>query len=137
MAKSVIKRRDRGYVSESLPQDCRCKCSTVCLISGAASIRAGTRQSYKLKVNTVLNKGCSPSSDEHESTEWKVGGQRGKQVKLAQEKKTNVKCRVAQGTAAGTFTLTATPKVTAICKGTEAKVDCHVEKDTVTIGVTA
>jgi hypothetical protein len=137
MEKSVTGRRDRGRISESLPERCRCKCSTVCLISGPASIKAGSKaKSYTLDVTTALNKGCRPSSDNHKSTEWKVGGQRKNAVKLIQPKKKNVKVKVAAGTAAGTFTLTATPTTTATCKGTNAKVNCSVTPDTVTIGVT-
>ena len=101
-------------------------------------MQAGTSRQYEVEVKFVRNLGCKPGTSEceHVNTAWAKGGQRGGAVTLVNQHKDHVDVRVAAGTAAGTFTLRATPEVTCKCKGpTDITRPCTMQFDEVTISV--
>jgi hypothetical protein len=140
-ASRTTKRRSvgRSEIATDLSQDCRCKCSSVCTISGPDTVPAGApSKTYGLDVNIARNEGCKASTSEcrHVSTAWVAGGQRGAAVTLTDQGRVNVKVRVAAGTQPGTFTLRATPEATCNCKGpNDITRPCEDQFDEVTINV--
>lgn len=123
--------------TKALSQDCRCKCSGVCTITGAAAVKAGDPRRYEVEVVFSRNKGCKPATSEceHTATAWSKSGQRAGAVTLEDQTKDSVTVRVAAGTAAGSFSLRAQPTVICHCKGTNASRECTMQFDEVTITV--
>jgi hypothetical protein len=124
-------------VSNELPTRCRCQCSAVCLITGPASIPRNVSKTYGLTVNIARNSGCKQGTSDCKNTEttWTKGGTLGGRVTLSDQEPNSVKVIVG-GTNAGSFTLTATPKVKCECIGTNAEVECQAQSNTATITVT-
>ena len=128
-----------GSSSKNLSQDCRCKCSGVCSITGRDSIAAGGRTTYRLQVRIARNLGCraATSGCEHTATTWTKGGPRAGAVTLRDQDKNSVGVTVDRGTAAGTFWLQAQPETSCDCKGPgNIVVDCTDQNEQVTINVT-
>ncbi|WP_298364898.1 hypothetical protein [uncultured Lutibacter sp.] len=123
---------------KQLSENCRCKCSSVCTISGVESIKDGKTKTYTLDVLLVRNSGCKQSTSDCKfaSTTWTVGGTLKAAITLKDEKKKSVKVKVKKETKKGTFTLKAQPNYSCKCKGTDEVRVCQNQFDEVTIKVT-
>jgi hypothetical protein len=132
------RRKSGPEVATDLSQDCRCKCSSVCTITGSDTIPNGDRKTYRLDIDIIRNLGCKPATGEcdHVRTVWSKAGNRAGSVTLDNEERRSVRVAVAPGTPAGTFTLRAAPEATCNCKGPNAVVrTCANQFDEVTINV--